>query len=233
MLPPRGTARPPRRRPGGRCGGSPGGMAPPAASSARAASRGPSAAASGTRTCRPRNRPSRAPLAIRPSGPTYRPSPGLPPPERTSRPPGATTRRSSAPTFPPPTRSSTTSWRAPAAGEVLARVVDDRRRARDSHQGDVAGAADPGHGRPRARWRAARRTCRPRRTPPMTSTRCPAATPPRVRQRSAVVAARGSAAACSNDNPAGLGASTPCATAVYSAKVASASPSTSSPTCRP
>ena len=36
----------------------------------------------------------------------------------------------------------------PAAGEVLARVVDDRRRAQGLHQGDVAGAADPGHGGP-------------------------------------------------------------------------------------
>ena len=69
---------------------------------------------------------------------------------------------------------------------------------------------------------------------PLTSTRCPACTAPTSRiPRSAVVAAMGSAAACSNVRLAGFGATLSSAAHAYSAKAPRTNPNTSSPGCSP
>ena len=69
---------------------------------------------------------------------------------------------------------------------------------------------------------------------PLTSTRCPAFTAPTSRiPRRAVVAAMGSAAACSNVRLAGFGATLSSAAHAYSAKAPRTKPNTSSPGCSP
>ncbi len=69
---------------------------------------------------------------------------------------------------------------------------------------------------------------------PLTSTRCPDFTAPTSRiPRRAVVAAMGSAAACSNVRLAGFGTTWSCAAHAYSAKAPRTNPNTSSPGCSP